>query len=107
MVEHLCLAFSLCYTRMQPALPQLKNGTWFNNGDRRTKVTQYHTVVHAVTGLRSLSEFARLVNVVSQITHDCLPHRTVFTHKSAAVCHTLFISSQLSIRQVCMKTTAC
>ena len=45
---------------------QIKEGTWFNDKEtnKRTRITQYHSVITATTKLRWLGEFSRLVNVV-------------------------------------------
>eukprot|EP00775_Hariotina_reticulata_P005826 gene5826-6067_t len=44
----------------------VKDGSWFNDKEtgRRTRVTQYHSVITGVTGARWLGEFARVVNIV-------------------------------------------
>jgi hypothetical protein len=40
---------------------QVRKGTWYNNGGKtRTRVTQYHSIITSVTGLRWLGEFARV-----------------------------------------------
>ncbi|KAI8476179.1 MAG: transmembrane amino acid transporter protein-domain-containing protein [Monoraphidium minutum] len=47
---------------------EVRKGTWYNDGGkRRSRVTQYHTVITATTGSRALGEFARVVNIVELI----------------------------------------
>lgn len=45
---------------------QVKDGSWYTDkeANKRTRVTQYHSVITATTGRKWLGEFARAVNIV-------------------------------------------
>lgn len=58
------MALVLIASRL-PIIPcmitQIKNGTWYNEGGkRRTRITQYHSIITATTGHKWSGEFARV-----------------------------------------------
>jgi len=59
----------MCHTFLPPLPRQIKDNTWYNDasGTKRTRITQYHSIITATTGRRWLGEFSRVVNIAELV----------------------------------------